>query len=61
MTVSGTQILHLRVVSSSSGSGQSEISKYISCVFEGEYFMKIAVRSVILFSRVAVASVKLTQ
>jgi len=60
MTVSGIQILQLCVVSSSSGSGQSEVTKYlkyISCIFEAEFFMNVAVKSAILFSRAVVASV----
>ena len=51
MTVSGIRILQLRGLSSSSGSGQSEVTKYICCIFEDEFFMNVAVKSAILFWR----------
>ena len=35
------QILKLRAVSSASGSEQSEVTKYISCIFEAEFFIKM--------------------
>jgi len=31
------QIIKIRVVSSTSGSGQSEVTKYISCIFEADF------------------------
>ena len=51
------QILKLRVVSSASGSAQSEVTKYISCIFEAEFFINCAIKSAILFSHAVVASV----
>jgi len=57
MAFSEIQILKLRVVSSSSGSGQSEVTKYISCIFEAEFFTNGAIKSAIIFSHAIVASV----
>ena len=51
------QILKLRVVSSASGSGQSEVTKYISCIFEAKFFISGARKSAILFSHALVDSV----
>jgi len=44
-------------VSSASGSGQSEVTKYFSCIFEAEFFINGAIKSAILFSHAVVASV----
>ena len=49
MTVSGVQILQLCVVSSSSGSGQSEVTKCFSCIFEAEFSLNVAVKSAFYF------------
>ena len=47
----------LRVVSSASGSGQSEVTKYISCIFKAEFFINGAIKSAVLFSHAVVDSV----
>jgi len=47
------------VVSSSTGSGQSEVTRYICCMFEAEFFISGAIKyfkSAILFSHANVAS-----
>ena len=44
--------------SCSSGSRQSEVTKYISCIFEAEFLMNVAVKSAILFSGAVVACVR---
>jgi len=40
----------VHIVSSSSGSGQSQATKYISCIFETKFFINGAIKSATLFS-----------
>ena len=47
----------VHVVSSSSGSGQSQATKYISCIFEAIFFITGGVKSPTLLTHVVFASV----
>jgi len=47
----------VRVVSSSSGSWQSQATKYISCIFEAKFFTNGAIKSVTLLAHAAFGSV----
>ena len=47
----------VHVVSSSSGSGQSYATKYISCIFEAKFFINGAIKSATLLAHAVFASV----
>jgi len=47
----------VRVVRSSSRSGQSQATKYISCIFEAKFFINCATKSATLLAHAVFASV----